>query len=389
MPDNAAASLKKLFLLDPDVIFLNHGSFGATPRPVLEAQRAWQDQLERQPVRFLGRDLMDHLRAAREALGEYLNAPADALVFVPNATSGVNIVARSLDLQPGDEILTTDHEYGACINTWRFVCHKTDAHLIQRPVACPIESEEAILEQVWQGVTDRTRLIFLSHITSSTALRLPVEALCQRARGRGILSLIDGAHTPGHIDLDLEKVGADFYTGNCHKWLCAPKGSGFLYTRSEHQPLIEPLVISWGWGEDNPYHNGSRYLDTLQWGGTHDPSAYLSVPAAIEFQKEYAWAEVRQRCRDSVTQAVSRISAITGLPPLVEPVSAFNEQMASLPIPPVPDLMAFQMQLYEKHRIEIPTIEWGGRQFVRLSVQGYNDQADIDALVRALEIVSG
>ena len=210
-------TLRNQFLLDPEVVFLNHGSFGACPRPVFAAYQQWQHELERQPVRFLGRELGGLLAEVRGRLGEYLHVPAGELVLIPNATYGVNVVARSLALGPGDEVLTTDHEYGACDKTWEFICGKTGADYVHQPIPLPAESAEAILEQFWAGVTPRTRLIFLSHITSPTALCLPVEAICQRARAAGILTLIDGAHALGQVPLDLIALGADFYTGNLHK----------------------------------------------------------------------------------------------------------------------------------------------------------------------------
>jgi isopenicillin-N epimerase len=382
-------ALRELFLLDPEVVFLNHGSFGATPRPVFEAYQEWQRRLERQPVQFLAGELMGHLRQARQALGEYVGALADDLAFVPNATVGVNLVARSLALEPGDEVLTTDHEYGACDNVWDFVSRKTGALVVRQPIPLPVMSAEDILEQFWRGVTPRTKVIFISHITSPTALHLPVEAICQRARQTGILTLVDGAHAPGQIPLDLGALGADFYTGNCHKWLSAPKGSGFLYVRAECQRLIEPLVVSWGWGENNPFRNGSRYVDILQWYGTHDPSAYLSVPAAIRFQSEHDWPAVRQRCHALLCQAMGRIGKLTGLAPLYPEQGGFYHQMATIPLPPVADLPAFQRRLYQEYHIEIPGILWHGRHFLRISVQGYNTQADIDALLDALSELLG
>lgn len=243
-----APHLKSHFLLDPGVIFLNHGSFGAAPRPVFEAYQRWQLRLERQPVKFLARELLAELHSSRRVLGQFLGAGEDNLVFIPNATYGVNLVARSLGLKPGEEILTTDHEYGACDNIWKFIAKKTGARIVRRQIPLPVSSSSEIVEQLWKGVTPRTRLIFLSHITSPTALRMPVRAICARARKAGILTLIDGAHAPGQIPLNLSRLGADFYTGNCHKWLLAPKGSAFLHVQPERQQLIEPLIVSWGWG---------------------------------------------------------------------------------------------------------------------------------------------
>ncbi|MCA9998356.1 MAG: aminotransferase class V-fold PLP-dependent enzyme [Anaerolineales bacterium] len=211
-------TFRNLFLLDPDVVFLNHGSFGATPRPVFDVYQAWQRQIEYQPVKFIGRELTGYLQTARHTLGNYLHAHGDDLVYIPNATFGVNIVARALLLTAEDEVLTTDHEYGACDRVWRFVSQKKGFHYVRQPIPLPVTSPEEIVEQLWQGVTPRTKVIYLSHITSATALRLPVEAICQRAREAGILTLVDGAHAPGQIPLDLTAMGADFYTGNCHKW---------------------------------------------------------------------------------------------------------------------------------------------------------------------------
>ncbi len=279
--------LKEYFLLDPAIVFLNHGSFGATPKPVFEAYQNWQLRLERQPVLFLGRELDGLLLESRMALGGYLNADANDLVYIPNATHGVNIIAHSLQLKPGDEILTTDHEYGACDYTWDFICGKTGAKYIHHPIALPVHSEEEIVDQFWQGVTSQTKVIYLSHITSSTALRLPVEEICLRAHQVGILTIIDAAHSPGQIPVDLQKLNADMIFGNAHKWLLNVKGSAFLYVRRELQHLIEPLIVSWGYNSTSETTTGSRFIDLLQWTGTKDPTAALTVPAAIQFMKDH------------------------------------------------------------------------------------------------------
>jgi isopenicillin-N epimerase len=378
-------TLKEYFYLDPEVIFLNHGSFGATPKPVFAEYQAWQLRLERQPVLFLGRELDGLLRESRAALGEYLNADADDLVYIPNATHGANIIAHSLALQPGDEILTTDHEYGACDYAWEFNCQKTGAAYIHQHIPLPLCLEDEIVEQLWQGVTPRTRVIYLSHITSPTALRLPVEQICQRARQQGILSVVDAAHSPGQIPVDLQALGADFVTGNCHKWMLSPKGAAFLHVRREVQPLVEPLVISWGYGATPATTTGSRYIDLLQWTGTKDPAAFLSIPAAIQFMRDHHWDQVRQECHALLRQAVERICDLTGLPPLYPLDSDFYSQMAIAPLPAGVDLTSLKARLYDEYRIEVPLIQWQDRKFVRISIQGYNTGADVDALVVALK----
>jgi len=376
-------NLKDLFLLDPDVVFLNHGSFGATPRPVFAAYQAWQRRLERQPVAFLLDELPDHLAGARRELGRFLNAGQDDLVFVPNATFGVNVVARSLDLGPGDEVLTTDHEYGACYNVWDYMRRKRGFAVVRQSLSFPAASAEAILDELWQGVSPRTRVIFVSHITSPTALRLPVAAICARAREAGILTIVDGAHAPGQIPLDLKAIDADFYTGNAHKWLCAPKGSAFLYARPDGQGLIEPLVVGWGWGEERTFTFGSDYLDYLQWLGTNDLSAYLAVPEAIRFQEQHDWPAVRQRCHELLALALRRVGELTASAPLY-PDDGHYRQMAVAPLPRLKDAPAFKDELYRSSRVEIPCTEWQGRHFIRISVQGYNSYEDIEALLRAL-----
>jgi len=336
-------------------------------------------------VQFLATDIIGHLAEARAALGGYLNAAADDLVFVPNATFGVNVVARSLRLGPGDEVLTTDHEYGACERAWRYLGRERGFDIVVAPVDLPLTTPEAIVEQVWAAVSPRTRVIFLSHITSPTAVRLPIEVICARARRAGILTVIDGAHAPGQIPLDLAAVAADFYTGNAHKWLCAPKGAAFLHARPEVQALIEPLVIGWGWEADPALSFGSRLLDYTQWLGTSDLSAYLAVPAAIDFQAAHDWPAVRERCHALAAQSIGRIEALTGLPSLYPAGDDFfYRQMAAAELPPIADLPGFKRRLYDKYRVEIPCVQWGERQFIRVSLQGYNDAGDVDALIDAL-----
>ncbi len=370
--------------LDPAVHFLNHGSFGACPKSVFTVYQDWQLRLERQPVRFFGRELDGLLREARFALAEFLNVAGDDLVYVPNATHGVNIVARSLDLQPGDQVLTTNHEYGACDFTWDFLCARRGAEYIHQPIALPVVSEAQMLEQFWAGVGPRTRVIYLSHITSPTALRLPVEQVCARARAEGILTIVDGAHAPGQIPLDLAAIEADFYTGNTHKWMLNAKGAAFLYARRSVQSLVEPLTVSWGYGNDPQFGSGSRFVDILQWSGTYDPAAYLTTPTAIRFLLEQDWPQVRQRCHLLLADAVQRVCELTGLAPLYPRDSDLFAQMAIAPLPATVDVAMLKMRLYDDFAVEVPLIEWQGHKFVRISVQAYNTPEDIEALLHGL-----
>lgn len=379
-------ALKEYFLLDPDVVFLNHGSFGAIPKPVFEAYQNWQLRLERQPVLLLARELPGLLRESRTVLGAYVHAEADDLVYIPNATHGVNIVAHSLQLKPGDEILTSDHEYGACDYTWDFICSKTGARYIHQPIPLPVHSEDEIVDQFWKGVTPRTKVIYLSQITSSTALRLPVEEICRRAGQAGILTIIDAAHSPGQIPFDLQTLNADIVFANAHKWLLNPRGSAFLYVRRELQDLIEPLIVSWGYNATPEIATGSRFIDFLQWTGTKDPTAALTVPTAIQFLEDHDWDHVRYECHTLLRQAIERICDLTNLQPLYPVDSGFYSQMGIAPLP-LSNLTALKRRLYDEFKIEVPLTQWQDRQFIRISVQAYNTQEDIDALVHALEVL--
>lgn len=376
------AGLRDLFLLDPSVIFLNHGSFGACPRPVFEVYQRWQRELERQPVEFLGRRIGGLMAEARRALAEFVQVEGADLVYFPNPTTAVNMVARGLRLGPGDEVLATDHEYGACDRAWRFLAQRHGFDYCRRPVPLPMTTADAFVEHFWGGVSERTRAIFISHITSATALRFPIEAICRRARAAGILTIIDGAHAPGQIPVDLIALDCDLYAAAAHKWLMAPKGSAFLYARRAAQERLEPLVVSWGWESEAP--SGSRFIDYHEWQGTRDMSAFLATPAAIRFQAEHGWDQVRAHCHALLLQARQRLNLLTGLPPLGPDQLAACAQMAAARLPGSVDCQQLKARLYDEFRIEAPIYRWNNQPLLRISVQGYNSQADIDALVEAL-----
>jgi isopenicillin-N epimerase len=375
------APLRADFLLDPGVHFLNHGSFGACPRPVFERYLHWARELERQPVAFFARRLPGLLAASRAELAGYLNAGADDLVYVPNATHAVNIVARSLRLGPGDEVLGTDHEYGATERTWRFLAQKRGFSYRQALVPVPATTPEAVVEAIWSGVSERTRLVFFSHITSATALTFPVAELCRRARAAGILSLVDGAHVPGQLPLDLTALGADFYAGNCHKWLLAPKGAGFLHARPECQDLVEPLVVSWGWEPEVP--GPSPFIDRLELTGTRDMAAALAVPDALRYLAEHDWPAVVQACHERLRAARARTLAIPGVTGLHLDGGDWYRQMAAFVLP-VADPAAFWEALVERFQVEAPIYRWNGLTLGRISLQAYNTEADVAAWEAAL-----
>ena len=375
-------SLKHHFLLDPKVVFLNHGSFGATPKSVFKEYQRWQRELENQPVEFLGRRITDLMAESRTALGAYLGTHADNLVYTQNVTISLNIVARSLELGPGDEVLTTDHEYGAMDRTWRFLAKEHGFSYTNRHVELPLTTEDDFVNNFWQGVTSNTRVIFLSQITSPTAIIFPVKEIVRCAREAGIITVIDGAHVAGQLPLQLDSLGVDFYGGNLHKWLCAPKGAGFLYARPEVQHLLKPLVVSWGY--ESEYPSGSDFVDHHEWWGTRDMAAFLSVPAAIQFQDENNWDEVREACHQLAAYAQNAICELTGLAPLHPQTDIWFRQMAAAPLPVDIDVFALKNQLYDEYRVEVPVHEWNGHKFIRISVQGYNTKNDIDKLIHAL-----
>ena len=383
-------NLSKLFLLDPDVTFLNHGSYGACPRPVFEAYQRWQTKLERQPVAFMdpARGMTGWMRDVRVAVAAEVGAAPDDLVGLTNATTGLNIVAQSLNLKPGDEILTTDHEYAALEKTWAYVCRRTDAVVKHVTIPLPLMNEAQFAGALLAGITDRTRVLFLSHITSATALVFPIKRIVAEARARGIITVIDGAHTPGHIPLNLDALDADYYAGNCHKWMMAPKGAAFLHVRRALQASLNPLVISHGWTEDaatpdavGPFGN-TPFIDGLEMQGTRDPSAWLTVPAALEFARQHDWKSVARNCRALAQDTAARVSRLTGLPAFSTPEFC-APQMVAMPVTPC-DPAALQQRLIQDYAIEIPCFTWQGHTIVRVSAQGYNTQGDMDLMVAAL-----
>jgi isopenicillin-N epimerase len=356
---------------------------------VFETYQAWQRTLESQPVAFLGRELTENMRVPRTALAAELGTSAENVVGLINATEGINIVAQSLDLKPGDEILTTDHEYSSLEKTWAYVCRNTGAKVVTIKVPLPLVDSEEFNAAIVAGFTARTRVLYLSHITSPTALRFPIEKPIAEARQRGIYSVIDGAHTPGHIPLDFTAMDVDFYAGNCHKWLMTPKGSAFLYVRPELQRLLNPLVISHGWTIDSkqPGAKGtfgnSPFIDELEMRGTRDPAALLTIPAAIAFRKENGWDGVAAHCQVLAQDTAARLRRLTGLPALSTPEFC-APQMVAMQIPDTSDPVAIHDALLDRYNIEIPVFNWQDRSIVRLSVQGYNSKPQMDLLIEAL-----
>lgn len=353
-----------MFLLDEDCIYLDHGAFGACPRPVFETYRAWQRELERSPSRMLLTRLEDELWNVREHLATYVGASPSDLALVPNATYALNTVLKSLRLEPGDELLVSEHEYGAVLNCLEFVASRSGATVVTAP---GIDAEK-----IWLSASERTKAIIISHISSPTALRMPARRLCQLAREAEILSIVDGAHGPGQVELRLADFGADVYVGNCHKWLFSPKSAAFLFARADVQASVAPLVVGWGYRE-------SAFESTQDWRGARDPSAYLSIPQAIAFTQAYGDQEA---CRDIVTSSRTLMTE-AGFPP------AFTDQrlqMAYYVMPTGAEEFA-QARLREDFGIEVPIRVWNGQPLLRISIAPYNHFADVETLASALRTI--
>ncbi len=382
-----------MWSLDPRIAFLNHGSFGAAPSPVLEAQDRLRERLEAEPVRFFTRELETLLDDARAALAAFIGAPAEDLAFVPNATTGANAVLRSLPFASGDEILVTDHAYGACRNAADFVAGRAGARVVVARVPFPIRSADEVVDAVLGQVTPRTRLALLDHVTSPTALVMPIERLVAALADRGVDTLVDGAHAPGMVALDLGAVGAAYYTGNCHKWLCAPKGAGFLHVRRDRQAVVRPTVISHG--ATSPRADRSRFLLEFDWTGTHDPTAYLCVPEAIRVLGAAVpggWPALRVRNQRLALEARGVLTRALGVPPpapdtmigsmVALPLPGADQPSAALP-PPFDPL---QDALLERFATEVPVFPWPAppRRLVRVSCQIYNGIEQYERLAGAL-----
>ena len=376
------SNIKSQFLLRDDVTFLNFGSFGACPKPIFERYQQYQLELEQEPVQFITVNGLQYLKQSREALAAYINCPADDVVYVTNPSYALNIIAKSFNLQKDDEILTTNLEYGACDRTWNYYCKKVGAKYIRQPITLPIPSKEDLINEFFKGLTSRTKLVFISHLTSSTGLRMPVEEICAIAKQKGILTFVDGAHAPGQLPLNLQTLQADIYTGACHKWMMTPKGSSFLYVKNEHQHLFDPLIVSWGYQSTAP--SQSQFLDYHQMQGTRDFSAFLCIPNAIEFMQQNNWSAVSKTCKEMVQQNAPRFCKLLKATPTAPITDDFICQLYSTPIKTKQPL-ELHRHFFNQYKIEVPVMPHGDNVFLRYSIQAFNTHNDLDKLYNAVE----
>ena len=376
----------------PDgVTYLNHGSFGPAPRPVRESQQRWTAELQRQPMEFFVRRLEGLLDETCAALGRLVGADPRDLVLVDNATAGMNIVARSVELEAGDQVLLTDHEYGAVRRLWQKTCQAAGAELVVRRLPWPLleeDSAERLVEHLAASITDRTRLLVASHVTSATATTLPIEMICQAASRHGVPVCVDGPHAVAMLSLDLEQLGCDYYTASCHKWLSAPFGSGFLWVRRRHQHRIRPAITSWGGSVSG---RDSSWKDEFTWGGTRDPACWLAIPEAIAFLEDYGIQRFRDQSHDLVNQARRRVLELTGLEAPTPESQRWYGPMTIVPLPNDPaaetghgHIDPLQRTLQREFGIETPVTTMHEHRYIRISCHLYNTVADIDHLVNSL-----
>ncbi len=372
------------FLLNPEITYLNHGSFGASALPIFRSYRDWQLKIESDSVQFFTKWGPKALEESRSAMGKFISCDKDDLFFVPNPTFAINTIAHNVQLKPGDEILTTDLEYGAMDRTWNYYCDKAGAKYVECPIGLPVNSKEEIIEAVSAKMNSNTKILFISEITSTTAMKLPVHELCAIAKEKGITTIVDGAHSPGHIPVDLQKLQADYYTGACHKWMLTPKGASFLYVKKEFQKELDPLVFSWGY---NPEDNSpSQFLDYHQLNGIRDYSAFLTIPAAVEYLNKIDWQENAKQCNEVILEAYPKFCALVGSEPLCPLSIDFLGHMCSIPISPK-DPIQLKEDLFNEFKIEIPVMEHKGAVYLRISYHSYNDGADLEKLYEALKIL--
>jgi isopenicillin-N epimerase len=379
-PSPLAGDIRSLFALDFRYVFLNHGSFGAAPRAVLEAQDRWRREIEARPIEMLGRRSDELIDRGRLAAAKFLGATIDNLGFVTNATEAVNAILRSIDIRAGEMLLTTTHVYNAIRQTMKHVASRAGGRMIEVDVPLPLRWPDAIVNALAGAITDRTRLIVIDHVTSPTAIRFPVERIMELASSRGIDVLVDGAHAPGMIELEIESLGAAYYVGNLHKWVCAPKGAGFIWVRPDRQAQVHPAVIS--------HHLGEGFANEFSWQGTRDITPWICVADAIEYLGQFGWENVRRHNHAMATWA-QRMLCETWQ---VEPASPIDGSMlGSMATVALPDSLrrfekpeALAAMLFEQHRIEVPVVDWGGRWWVRVSCQIYNKAEDYEQLARAV-----
>lgn len=390
-----ALGKKDWFTLDSKPIYLTHGNFGACLKVAFESRLFWQQKLESNPHKFLVYDLFPELQKSRLSLSQYLDCNKDDLVYFDNPSSALNAVIKSLDLKKNDEVLSTNHEYGALDKTWQYYSEKKGFEYKKVNIELPFDDSKLLIQNFIDNINTNTKVIFLSHITSSTALIFPVKEICKIAKKNNILTIIDGAHTPGHINFSIKEIDPDIYVGACHKWMCSPKGVSFLYANKNYQKNIDPLVISWGW-RDESFSDESQFINWHQWQGTNDLSAYLTIPIILNFFEQNNWNKVSDSCHNLILEIkdyfvnLNSICIPTSSNPdhlgqmLSFKINQDSKLIQGLKNDPtkIPDI---QKTIFNHSNIYMPIIIWNDEIYMRVSIQAYNSKKDIEAMFKMLE----
>ncbi len=390
-----ALGRKDWFVLDPNPIYLTHGNFGGCLKVAFDNRLFWHQKLEFNPHQFLVYDLFSELQKSRLALSKYLDCNKDDLVYFDNPSTALNTVIRSLDLKKNDEVLTTNHEYGALDKTWQYYSEEKEFQYKKITIDMPFDDSELFIKKFINSINSKTKVIFLSHITSSTALIFPIKEICEIAKQNNILTIIDGAHVPGHIKLSIKDINPDIYVGACHKWMCSSKGVSFLYSNKNYQKNIDPLVISWGW-RDESFSNESQFINWHQWQGTNDLSAYLTIPVILDFFKKHNWDNINMDCHNLILETKNQFSNLNSVCIPTSNNSNHLGQMLSFKVNQNSKLIKvlkkdhtkipeIQKIIFKQSNIHMPVIIWNDEIFMRVSIQAYNSKEDIDAMFVMLD----
>jgi len=377
-------NIKSHFLLNKEICFLNNGSFGACPSPIFKSYQNYQKEIENEPIQFFTKKGPQYLAQSKVSFANYFNCHSEDFFFTSNPTTAINTIVKSLCLNSDDEVLATNLEYGAVDKTWQFYSKKNSFKYIQQNISLPIKDQDSFVTEFFKGVNSKTKVISICHITSSTALILPIKAIIAKAKRLGIICIIDGAHVPGHIPLNLRELDADFYVGALHKWFLAPKGLSFLYVSKKMQSLLEPLIVSWGYESDNP--SQSRFLDWHEYNGTRDYSAYLCVPEIVKFRKHHNWETLIEQSKSLILKWYPKFCALMKSEAICPLNKDFLGQMCSVPINTTSPL-ELKEELYQKYKIEIPITNLGKQYFIRISIQPYNTATDLEYLYKSLKSI--
>tara|TARA_B110000014_G_scaffold216456_1_gene170573 strand:+ start:1847 stop:3025 length:1179 start_codon:yes stop_codon:yes gene_type:complete len=385
-----AIGRKDWFMIDPESVYLTHGTFGACLKVAFDSKMKWQHKIESDPFDFLNNHAINDLEYSRKILGSYLNCDHDDVVYFPNPSTALNAVIKSLKLKNGDEVLTSNHEYGSLDRTWKYYSQYKNYNYKQINIDIPYNDKNLFLDSFLNAINSKTKVIYLSHITSSTGLVFPIKEICEIARNNNIMSIIDGAHAPGQVEVDMLDINPDIYVGACHKWMCSPKGASFLYANKRIQDLIDPLVISWGWESDAP--GKSQFLDYHQYQGTNDVSAYLTIPEIVNFFKEHKWNKIQKQCHslilDFLKNNQEQLETCSTNPEHLAQMLSFkvnkNSQLLKSIFKSPNGIIEAQNKIFDYNQIRIPIIIWNQEIFTRLSIQAYNKPEDIEKLLDML-----